>query len=130
MEFYLSEGGIRAVLPYGELDISGNEEFGYRPFQLMMASVAGCSGSVFRKVLDKKRIEIDDMKISAEVERDAEQANKITAIHLHVVVKGVNLDPDQLEKSLEIARKNCSMVRTIEDSVKITERLEIISLSS
>ncbi|WP_018932550.1 OsmC family protein [Gracilibacillus lacisalsi] len=130
MDFYLSEGGVRTNLPFGELDISGNEELGYRPFQLMVASVAGCSASVFRKVLDKKRITIDDLMISAETERSSDEANKITSIHLRFVVKGVGLKKDQIEKSLEIARKNCSMIRTIEDSVKITETLEIVNLSN
>ncbi|MGN8646866.1 OsmC family protein [Gracilibacillus sp. HCP3S3_G5_1] len=129
MDFYLSEGGVRTVLPFGELDISGNEELGYRPFQLMVASVAGCSATVFRKVLDKKRIAIDDLKISAEVERSPDEANKLTAIHLHFVVKGISLKRDQIEKSMDLARKNCSMIRTIEDSVKISETLEIVNLS-
>ncbi|GAE95330.1 OsmC/Ohr family protein [Gracilibacillus boraciitolerans JCM 21714] len=129
MEFYLSEGGVRTKLPYGELDISGNEDYGFRPFQLMVASVAGCSASVFRKILDKKRITIDDLEIFADVERSSEEANKITAIHLRYAVKGVDLKRDQMEKSLELARKNCSMIRTIEDSVKITEKLEVINLS-
>ncbi|MGP4042095.1 OsmC family protein [Gracilibacillus sp. D59] len=130
MDFYLSEGGVRTMLPFGELDISGNEDFGYRPFQLMVASVVGCSASVLRKILDKKRLPIDDIKISADVERSPDEANKITSIHLHFVVKGVQLKKDQVEKSLGVARKNCSMIRTIEDSVKITETLEIVNLSN
>ncbi|UOQ84560.1 OsmC family protein [Gracilibacillus salinarum] len=129
MEFYLTEGGVRTQLPFGELEISGNEELGFRPFQLMIASVAGCSASVFRKVLQKKRIEIDDLQITADVERSSEEANKITAIQLHFVVKGRNLKHDLLEKSLQVARKNCSMVRTIEDSVDIKETLEVVNLS-
>ncbi|ENH97999.1 hypothetical protein J416_02564 [Gracilibacillus halophilus YIM-C55.5] len=129
MDFYLKEGGMRVNFPYDELDISGNEDYGFRPFQLMVASVAGCSASVFRKILDKKRIDIDDLKISADVERNADEANKIEAIHLHFSVKGAHLDREKLEKSMAIAKKNCSMIRSIEDSVKITETLEIINLS-
>ncbi|MFC4401518.1 OsmC family protein [Gracilibacillus xinjiangensis] len=130
MDFYLKDGGIRTHFPYGELDISGNENYGYRPFQLMVASVAGCSGSVFRKILEKKRIKIDDFKISAEVKRKPDEANRIESIDLHYVVKGVHLDREKLEKSLEIARNNCSMIRTIEKSVKINESLEVIQLSN
>ncbi|WP_163539535.1 OsmC family protein [Gracilibacillus sp. YIM 98692] len=129
MDFYLKEGGMRTQLEYGVLDISGNEEFGYRPFQLMVSSIAGCSASVFRKVLEKKRLDIEDLKVSAEVERNPEEANKIESIHLNFTVKGVQLSIDQMEKSLEIARKNCSMVRTIEDTVKVTETIEVINIS-
>ncbi|KAB8129364.1 OsmC family protein [Gracilibacillus oryzae] len=130
MDFYLKEGGLRTKLPYGELDISGNEECGYRPYQLMVASIAGCSGSVFRKVLEKQRINIDDLHISAEVTRNPDEANRLESIDLHFVVKGAHLNREKLEKTLEVARKNCSMIRTIENSVKITESLEIIKLSN
>lgn len=129
MEFHLKENGMRVELPYGELDISGNEEFGYRPFQLMVASIAGCSASVFRKILEKQRTEIVDLQISAEVERNPEEANRIEKIVLHYVVKGRRLDPEKLYKNLEIARRNCSMVRSVENSITIEEQIDTVELS-
>ncbi|RCW62992.1 OsmC family protein [Saliterribacillus persicus] len=130
MEFYLKENGVRTQLEYGELDISGNEDYGYRPFQLMIASIAGCSASVFRKILTKKKIEIEDLHITAEAERDAEHANKITKISLHFIVKGENLDKGKLEKSLELAKKNCTMVQSVKGSIEVVETLELINLSN
>lgn len=88
MEFFLKEEGVRTSLGYGELDISGNEDHGYRPYQLMVASIAGCSASVFRKILTKQRVDVADLKITAEVVRNPEEANRIDKIHLHYVVKG------------------------------------------
>ncbi|WP_404458165.1 OsmC family protein [Oceanobacillus kapialis] len=129
MEFHLKENGMRVELPYGELDISGNDEFGYRPFQLMVASIAGCSASVFRKILEKQRTEIVDLQISAEVERNPEEANRIEKIVLHYVVKGRRLDPEKLYKNLEIARRNCSMVRSVENSITIEEQIDTVELS-
>lgn len=129
MEFYLKKAGVRADLAYGTLDISGNEDYGYRPYELMVASVTGCIASVFGKLLDKKLIKIDDLKITANVERSPQDLNKITAIDLQFVVKGYRLKLDQLEECLETARENCSVIRTIENSVKITERLTLINLS-
>lgn len=130
MRFHYIDNGVSTSLPYGRLDISGNEDDGFRPIELMVASVAGCSASVFKKVLDKKRIMIEDLSLSAEVERVPDEANKISAIQLLFTVKGNNLPKEQLEKSLMIARKNCSMIRTIEDAVTITERLDVIQLSN
>ncbi|MFD2629391.1 OsmC family protein [Oceanobacillus kapialis] len=129
MEFHLKENGMRVELPYGELDVSGNEEFGYRPFQLMVASIAGCSASVFRKILEKQRTEIVDLQINAEVERNPEEANRIEKIVLHYVVKGRRLDPEKLYKNLEIARRNCSMVRSVENSITIEEQIDTVELS-
>lgn len=129
MEFHLKENGMRIEFDYGELSISGNEDYGFRPFQLMVASIAGCSGSVFRKILEKQRIEVDDLQINAEVERNPEEANRIERISLKYIIKGPRLDPERLYKNLEISRKNCSMIRSVEDSIKIEESIETIELS-
>ncbi|HLS09701.1 OsmC family protein [Lentibacillus sp.] len=129
MEFHMKDEGVRINLDYGELDISGDEAYGFRPFQLMVASIAGCSASVFRKILKKQRTEIADMTIMANVERNPDEANRIERIDLHYVIKGYHLDDEKLYKNLAIARKNCSMVRSVEESITIEETLETIELS-
>ncbi|MCT2534423.1 OsmC family protein [Aquibacillus koreensis] len=129
MEFTLKENGVRTALSYGTLDISGDELYGFRPYQLMVASIVGCSASVFRKILAKQRVEIDDLTIQVEVERNELEANRIEKIDIHFVIKGKNLDDEKLYKNLEVARKNCSMVRSVENSIEINETLESIELS-
>lgn len=129
MKFHLKGTGMRTELAYGVLSVSGNEDFGYRPFELMVASIAGCSGSVFRKILKKQRVGMEDLVITAEVDRNPDEANRIERIKLKYTVKGRYLDPDKLYKSLAIARKNCSMIRSVENCVKIEEELTIIELS-
>jgi len=114
---------------YGELDISSDDTKGFRPFQLMVASIAGCSASVFRKILVKQRIEIAELQIVADVKRDPDEANRIKDITLNFVVKGDRLDQTKMEKNLKLARKNCSMVRSVEDSINITETIETVQLS-
>ncbi len=105
MDFHLKEEGMRIDLEYGQLDISGDETYGFRPFQLMVASIAGCSASVFRKILKKQRTEIADLTIQTKVERNPDEANRIERIDLHYVIKGYNLDDDKLYKNLALARK-------------------------
>ncbi|MBM7572425.1 OsmC family protein [Aquibacillus albus] len=130
MRFYLKESGIRTSFPFGELDISGDEALGFRPFQLMVASIAGCSANVFRKILEKQRIEVEDITVEAEIDRNVDEANKIEKIHLHFIIKGKRLDDDKLYKNLEVSRKNCSMIRSVENSIEITETLETIEISA
>lgn len=126
MEFYIKEHGMKADFEYGVLDISGDEDYGFRPFQLMIASIVGCSGGVFRKILEKQRIEIEDLTIKAGVLRNEKEANRLEEITLTYLVKGNDLDVEKLNKSLEIARKNCAMVRSVETSININEHLEIV----
>ena len=49
MEFTMKENGFSTSFEYGESDISGNEQYGFRPYQLLVSSIAVCSGGVLEK---------------------------------------------------------------------------------
>ncbi|MFQ3546184.1 OsmC family protein [Halobacillus rhizosphaerae] len=129
MDFYLKENGVRTSFEYGQLNISGDENEGFRPYQLMVASIAGCSIGVFRKILNKQRVKIEDLKVTADIDRNPDKANRIEKIRLHYVVKGYHLNPDKLLKNLDVSRSNCSMVQSVQDSIEVEETLECIELS-
>lgn len=126
MEFKMKENGMSVDLEYGTLNISGNSELGFRPFQLLVASITTCSAMVFRKILEKQRITIDDLRVKVDVTRNPNEANRIEHIELIFVVTGKNLNEKKLTKNLSLARKNCAMVRSVEESIKIDESLECI----
>lgn len=108
MKFNLTEKGFQTNFKYGELQISSNDDDGFRPFQLMVSSIIGCSGATFRKILEKQRIEIEDMQISAELERNPNEANRIEEIQLNYIVKGPHLDEKKTTKiSSDCEKKLC-----------------------
>ena len=127
MEFFMKEVGFKTTFEYGELHVAGDEAYGFRPFQLMVSSIAVCSGGVLRKVFDKKRMVYDDITIQAEVERNEAKANRIEKIHLHFIISSSSedLDREQIQKCLELAHKNCPMVQSVEGSINITETFEL-----
>ncbi|WP_096201762.1 OsmC family protein [Bacillus sp. FJAT-45350] len=126
MEFIMKENSFTTKVGFGELEVSGNDEYGFRPYQLLVSSVAVCSGGVLRKVLDKKRIGYNDIKVTADVARNPEGAQEIKSIHLHFILSGVETTEEKIKKSLEVTRKNCSMVQSVKDSIEVTESFEVI----
>lgn len=126
MEFNMKDGGFYTELPYGRLDISGNEENGFRPCQLLVTSVAVCSGGVLRKVLEKQRMEVEDMTITADTERNEEAANRIEKITIHFKIKGKDLEEKKVAKALELAQKNCSMLQSVIGAIDVTETFELV----
>ncbi|MBS2967761.1 OsmC family protein [Metabacillus sp. KIGAM252] len=126
MNFKMTEKGFASDVEFGNLQVSGDEQHGFRPYQLMMASIAVCSGGVLRKILEKKRLKIEDIQIEANAERNEAEANRIEKIHVHFTIKGKNLKEDAMTKAMELTRKNCSMVRSVEDSIEIKETFEIV----
>lgn len=124
----MHDNGFRADFEYGTLQAAADTEYGFRPFQLLVSSLAVCSGTVLQKVLAKKRIAYEDITIKVrDVQRNPDKADRVEAVHLHFVIRGSDLDDVKIGKSLEVARKNCSMVQSVIDSIDVTETYELIS---
>src|SRR5699024_4222123 len=119
MTFDMQEKGMQTELTFGNLDVSSDENHGFRPFQLMVASIVGCSGSVFRKILQKQRMTINDLTITAEVERNPDASNRIERIIFLCTVLGHAVNADNLRKNLALARKHCAMIQSAQDSSHI-----------
>ncbi|PTL39332.1 OsmC family protein [Alkalicoccus saliphilus] len=126
MDFKWKGDYFETDLEFGTLRISGNEEHGFRPYQLMVSSIAVCSTSVLRQILEKQRMTIEDIEAHADVTRDEEQANRISAIALHYKIKGQGLSEKKLDKAVVLAAKNCAMAQTVKGAVDLTETYEII----
>lgn len=126
LEFTMKEVGFKTELEYGELNVAGNSDYGFRPFQLMVSSVAVCSGGVLRQIFEKKRLEIEDIKIQASAERNEKRANRIEKIKIHFIIKGKDLTSEVVEKSMKLAFKNCSMAQSVKDSIEIEETFELV----
>lgn len=125
MNFSMKENGFSADLPFGTLDVSGNEEYGFRPYQLLITSIAVCSGGVMRKTLEKMRMPVTDMQIEVkEVVRNEKEANRVEKVHLHFILKGA-IEESRMPRVLEVTRNNCSMVRSVEESIEVVETYEI-----
>lgn len=126
MKFSMTENGFSGGLPYGELNVSTNEEFGFRPYQLLVASLAVCSGGIIRKILEKMRMPAEDIQVDVkEIVRIDEEAGRVAKVHLHFIIKG-DIDPSKMDHIMELTHKNCSMVRSVENSMEVVETYEIV----
>lgn len=125
LKFMLNEHGFQTNVEFGELKISGQAEYGYRPFQLMISSIAGCSGGVLRNILQKMRLSFEDIIIEAKVTSNKDETNRIEHIHFTYIIEGKNISSEKIEKALKLARKNCSMIQSVQDSIQITEDFQL-----
>ena len=100
---------------------------GYSPLQLLISSIAGCSAIVFRTILEKKRITYDTFTIETEIGRSEALSKPVESVHLHYKIKAENITEEQLDKALQLAVKNCTIVQSVKDSIKVTETIELIN---
>ena len=123
----MTENGFETNLEFGKLIISGDETKGFRPYQLLVSSLVGCSGGVLRKVLEKMRMPVEEMEIDVlEVVRNPEEASRLEKVHIHFKLKGSSLDATKMDRAMALTKKNCSMVRSVDQSMEVIETFEIL----
>lgn len=125
MKFEWKNDHLETALDFGQLKISSDETKGFRPFQLMVSSIAGCSAGVFTKILNKQRMAFEDLTVEADVERNEDQANRISKIIFTFTITGHELNEKKLEKNLELSKKHCSMLQSVKESIVVEEKLII-----
>lgn len=111
--------------------MDGPEEFGgsnagIRPKELLLLSLAGCSGSDVAVILKKKKINLDgfEMNISAEMQETHPQV--YTKINLEYVFYGKEIPKEAVERAIELSLKTyCSVTAMLQKAVEITHTYRI-----
>ncbi|WP_438312692.1 OsmC family protein [Sporosarcina sp. FA9] len=127
MNFTMTENGFTTETEFGVLEISGDDNYGFRPYQLLVSSLAVCSGGVLRNVLEKMRMPAENISIEVkDVVRNAQEANRLEKVHLHFIITNSELDEKRMPRVMELTRKSCSMVQSVVDSIEVVETYELI----
>src|SRR5512135_2828443 len=87
-----------AVLMDGPPD-AGGRNLGPRPMEMLLLGMGGCTSFDVVMILKKSRQQITDCIVEIEAERAATDPKVFTKIHLHFVVTGKNLKPEQVERA-------------------------------
>ena len=116
-----------------ELVMDGSPEYGgqnrgARPMELILIGLGGCAAFDVVTILKKARQDITDVRCELQAERFDGIPAVFTKIHLHFVVTGRAVKPNQVEKAIHLsAEKYCSASKMLGDGgVEITHDFEII----
>ena len=106
----------------------GGQNRGSRPMELFLMGLGGCAAFDVVTILKKARQEITDVRCELQAERFDGIPAIFTKIHLHFVVTGRAVKPNQVEKAIHLsAEKYCSASKMLGDGgVEITHDFEII----
>lgn len=104
----------------------GGSNLGFRPMQLLLASLGGCSSIDIVNILKKQKQNLKDIKISVDGEREKDVIPSLfTEIHIHFQLTG-ELDEEKVKKAIDLSvNKYCSVLKTLEKTAKITHSYTI-----
>lgn len=105
----------------------GGEDDGFRPMELLLVGLAGCTAMDVVSILSKKRQKITGFDVSATAERADEHPKVFTHAHLHYRVRGEGIDPAALERAMALsAEKYCPAQAMFAKSMTISMDYEIV----
>jgi putative redox protein len=106
--------------------VGGNDE-GPRPKELMLASLAGCTGMDVISILKKMRIEPTYFNVKVEAEMTEEHPKHYTAMHIKYEFKGENLDLEKLQKAVDLSQdRYCGVSVVYRKAMEITSEIVIM----
>ena len=109
----------------------GGTNAGSRPKELVLFAVAGCTASDVVSILKKRRVPVQEFEIRVSGTEREEHPKIFTDIHLEYIIRGENINPDDVERAIDLsATKYCSVSAMLKPTVKITHSFKIESPST
>ncbi len=116
------------TVPVGTSPESGGDNDGFRPMELLLVGLAGCTAMDVISILAKKRQDVTAFEVRVnEAERAAEHPRVYTHIVLEYVVTGHNIDQAAVERAVELSEtKYCSAQAMLGKVAKIENSITVI----
>ena len=90
-------------IPLGTDPSVGGDNDGPRPMELLAVGLGGCTAMDVISILSKKRQKVTGFEVHAD--RAAEHPKVFTAIHIHYVVRGVDVDSAAVQRAIELSEE-------------------------
>ena len=104
----------------------GGENKGPRPKMLMLSALAGCTGMDVVSILQKMRVEIDDLNITVEGDLTEEHPKHFYKMHIVYEFTGRDLPMDKLEKAVSLSEERyCSVRAVYKKAMEMTSEIRI-----
>ena len=98
----------------------GGDNDGFRPLELLLVGLAGCTAMDVISILRKKRQEVTDFEVTAEADRADEHPKVYTHIRLIYHVTGKNISEAAVQRAIELSEtRYCPAHAMLSHSVTI-----------
>jgi putative redox protein len=106
---------------------SGGNEDGYKPTELVLFSLAGCTGIDVVKILEKMRQEVTGVEVEVKGYQPDNYPKPYNKIEVRYILRGKNLDPRKVEQAINLSEdKYCMVSLSLKGVARINSSFEII----
>lgn len=107
---------------------AGGRNAGFRPMEMLLVGLAGCSAFDVVHILEKSRAPVTGCTVAVEAERAESDPKVFTRIALTFRVTGRNLAADKVERAVALsAEKYCSASIMLGKTAAMSHTIELIN---
>lgn len=123
---FVAQGGASGVpVVFDSAAEAGGLGHGLRPMEALLLALGGCTAMDVISILQKKRQDVTGFKINLKGWRAAEHPRRYTEIALEFVVRGHDVSPEAVARSIELSEtKYCSVAASLNAKITTTYRVE------
>jgi len=105
----------------------GGREDGYKPTELVLFSVAGCTGVDVVRILEKMKQEVTGLEIEVKAFHPDEYPKPFKRIEIHYIFTGKALDEKKVAKAINLSEeKYCMVSQSLKGMANIITSYKII----
>ena len=106
---------------------AGGSGDGFRPAELPLVGLAGCTGMDTIEILEKMRQEVTGLTVTVRSKKKEGIPSGYDGIHVEYEVRGRGLSEDKVEKAVRLSEeKYCTVGQVLGKSTKITHTITIL----
>jgi putative redox protein len=104
----------------------GGQDAGFRPMELLLAGLAGCTGMDVISILGKKRQDVTGYEVRVRGERAEEHPMVFTDIIVEHVVTGHHVDPAAVARAVELSEtKYCGAGAMLRKTARLRHTYQV-----
>lgn len=99
----------------------GDTKVATSPVEMLLVAAASCTASDVVIILQKMRVALTTLEIRLTGTRRETEPRRITAMVLHVRVRGAGADEDKVRRALDLSiEKYCSVITSLNPDIPVT----------
>ena len=123
---FMSVGDSKNWVPMDGPEEFGGSDSGVWPKELILHSLAGCTGSDVASILSKMRVPFTRFKVVVSADLAEEHPKVFTKIEIVYKFWGENLDTSKLEKAIDLSENTyCAVTAMLRKSMPITTNYQV-----
>jgi putative redox protein len=119
------------TVPLGSSPSVGGDDDGFRPMELILTGLIGCTAMDVISILRKKRQDVTNFRVVADAQQAEGHPHVFSSIHIHYIVEGRDVDPAAVVRAIELSEtRYCPAQAMLSGTVGMELTYEIIEVEA